>query len=74
MRCIRCGKESSVSRPVTITLERNGTMIAVQDVPACLCTGCGEICMEENVAARVLYMAARAADRGSEFETVFYIE
>jgi len=68
MNCVIC--KTWVTHPghATVTLNRAGCTIVIQQVPADLCDNCGEYCLSADMTDRVLRMAEAALRKGTEIE------
>ncbi|NQS97844.1 MAG: type II toxin-antitoxin system MqsA family antitoxin [candidate division Zixibacteria bacterium] len=64
MKCVICKYGETQSDKVTITLERDSTTIVFKDVPAEVCSNCGESYLEENVSEQLLLIAEQAISSG----------
>lgn len=58
------------SERVTVTLERDGAILLVKDVPANVCQNCGERYYDAATTDRLLTLADRAFAQGTELEVV----
>ncbi|MBN1927812.1 MAG: type II toxin-antitoxin system MqsA family antitoxin [Prolixibacteraceae bacterium] len=70
MECVICKNGMIKEGKVTVTLEREGTVVVIKDVPAMVCQNCGEYFLNEEMTARVLSKAEKAAERGVEVEVI----
>ena len=68
MRCCFCKTGESAPGATTVTLDRNGTVVVVRDVPADVCRQCGEAFLSVEVADEVSRRADKAVENGAEFE------
>jgi YgiT-type zinc finger domain-containing protein len=50
----------------TMTLERDGAVVAFKDVPAQVCRNCGEAYVAEEISAKLLGMAEQSVRDGIE--------
>ena len=64
MKCVICKYGETQSDKVTITIERDSTTIVFKDVPAEVCSNCGESYLEENIAEQLLLIAEQALHSG----------
>jgi YgiT-type zinc finger domain-containing protein len=71
MTCSICNTDL-VDGHATLTLEPGATTVVVKDVPALVCPNCGEEHVSEEIAARALRAAERAAVSGSEVAVLHY--
>lgn len=57
VRCVVCRQVQVKPGQATLTLERDGLTLLIQNVPASVCPGCGEAYVDEDVTARLLRSA-----------------
>lgn len=72
MTCTRCRQGRTSPGHVTVTLERDGTLVVIRDVPAEVCANCSEYYLDPEVAAHVYAQAEGAVQRRAEVEIVRY--
>ena len=72
MKCVICKTGETRLGRVTVTLEREGTVVVIKEVPADVCCDCGEYYLDEVVSARVYAQADEAAQRHAEVEVLSY--
>ncbi|MEK6551699.1 MAG: type II toxin-antitoxin system MqsA family antitoxin [Pseudomonadota bacterium] len=72
MKCVICRHGETALGLVTVTLQREGTVVIMRDVPANVCRNCGEYYLDESVAAKVYSEADAAAARRAEVEILRY--
>lgn len=70
MECVICKNGMITDGEVTVTLEREGTVIVIKDVPAQVCQNCGEYFLNETMTIEVLAKAESAVQKGVEFEVI----
>jgi YgiT-type zinc finger domain-containing protein len=70
MECVICKNGHLASGNVTVTLERNGTVVVMKDVPAQVCQNCGEYFLSEAMTAKVLSLAENSSQKGVEVEVI----
>ena len=68
MECILCKVGTTKKGKVTITLERNGSIVLIKDVPAEVCTNCGHYYLSEEIARLVIEKGNIAIESGAELE------
>ena len=73
MACIICKRGETTPGTATVALERDGTTLVAKDVPARVCTTCGEEYVEEEAASRLLDAAEAAVAEGVQVETRRYV-
>ena len=72
MRCVICKQGGTTPGRVTVTLQRQETVVILRDVPASVCDNCGEYYLEEAVADKVYRQGEEAVRRRAEVEIVRY--
>jgi YgiT-type zinc finger domain-containing protein len=72
MTCIACGQAEPRLGATTVTVERGGATLVMQNVPALICPNCGEDYVDEEIAGRILAAAAELADKGVKVEVRQY--
>lgn len=72
MKCVICKTGQTHPGMTTVTLQRDGTVVVVRDVPAEICEDCGEYYLSEAVARRVYADADGTAQRHVEVEIQRY--
>ena len=68
MDCTLCKVGSTQAGKVTITLEKNGSIILIKDVPAEVCANCGHYYLTESTSKLVLEKGTQAIKSGAELE------
>jgi YgiT-type zinc finger domain-containing protein len=58
---------------VIVTLTREETVVIIKDVPADICTNCGEYYLSDKITTQVLAMAEEAANKGIEVEILRFV-
>lgn len=72
MQCMICRQgETKVGR-TTVTLEREGMTLVIKDVPARICTTCGETYVDEDTGAELLELADEASRSGVQVDVRHY--
>ncbi len=64
MKCVICKQGEAQPGVTTVTLERNGLTLVVKNVPAQVCTNCGEEYVDEETAENLLRTAEQVAQAG----------
>ncbi len=72
MKCTICKNGDMVEGKVTVTLERNDSVIVVKNVPASVCENCGEYTLDEKVTNKLMDLAERAVANNTEIEVLQY--
>jgi len=70
MKCVICKLGDVAEGATTVALERGGCAILFRNVPAKICTNCGEDYVDDDVASALLAQAERAAVGGAELQIV----
>ncbi len=72
MNCVICKTGRTAAGTVTVTLERNDSVVVIKDVPAQVCDDCGEYYLDEAVTKRIFALAEEAVERHAEVEVLRY--
>ena len=72
MKCVLCKTGETQPGTVTVTLERNQTVVVIKDVPADVCRNCGEYYLSQAVTERIYGQADDAVQRNAEVEVLRY--
>ena len=72
MTCVLCKTGQPQPGTVTVTLERNRTVVVFKDVPAEVCQNCGEYYLSQSVTERIYKQAEEAVQRNAEVEVLRY--
>jgi len=72
MTCLTCKHGTLHPGTTTVTVERDGTTIVIQGVPADVCDTCGEDYLEASIAAGLDEVLSRATASGVRFELRAY--
>lgn len=68
MSCVICKFGELIEGKTTVTLERNGSVVVIKDVPANVCDNCGHYYLDEEMASRVYEIAEETLKKGVEVE------
>jgi YgiT-type zinc finger domain-containing protein len=72
MKCAICKNGSTRNENITVTLDRDQTILVFRGVPAQLCDNCGEEYVSAEINRKLLEMAGEAARRGVTLELLQY--
>ncbi len=72
-RCYFCGGKLE-SKPATIPFVMNGSVVVVKNVPAQVCTQCGEAIVDSPVARVVNSLLKQVSRLNSEVSVITYVE
>jgi YgiT-type zinc finger domain-containing protein len=72
MNCVICKHGTTEPGLVTVTLNRGNTVIVIKEVPAEVCTNCGEYYLAEEVSKKLLARSNAAVAAGAEVEIIRY--
>lgn len=72
MICFVCKHDDVKDGTTTVTLERGNTTLVIKDVPARVCTNCGEAYFESEVTSALLNMLNVAVEAGVQVEVRAY--
>lgn len=70
MNCVLCHHGETKPGFVTVTLERNETIVLIKNVPADICSNCGHYYLAEEMTREVLRKGEEAISKGAELEIV----
>lgn len=73
MKCVVCKQGETNAGFATVTLVRDDTTLVMKDVPAQVCSNCGEEYIDESVTARIMATAEAAASTGVEVDVRRYV-
>ena len=65
MKCVICKHSETVPGKTTVTLECEGFIYIVKDVPAQVCPNCGEDYVDEKITAELLKAAEQMVKSGT---------
>jgi YgiT-type zinc finger domain-containing protein len=68
MKCVICRHGETEEGRSTVTLERDGATIVFKEVPARICSNCGEVYLEEPIVTELWEEAARIVRNGVEVD------
>ena len=68
MTCVICKQGQTQTGKTTVTLERDGMTIIFKDVPAAVCTNCGEAYVDDTISTPLLKAAEEAALAGVQVD------
>ena len=71
MNCVICKNGTTAEGFVTVTLQRNSSII-IKNVPAEICDNCGEYYLNDEVVGSVLRIAEKATENNPEVEILQY--
>jgi len=66
--CVICKHGETREGTTTVTFDRDGMTLVVKDVPAQVCTNCGEEYVEEHVAHEIPAIAECMAKSGDQVD------
>ena len=72
MKCVICKHGETKPGEATVTLQRNGAVVVLKDVPADICDTCGEYYLSEDVTGKVMSQVEAVLRAGAEIEVVKY--
>ena len=70
MKCVICKNGTTHNGNVTVTLENNGSIILIKDVPAHICDICEHYYLDENISKQVLQKGNEGLSKGAELEII----
>ena len=72
MKCAICKNGSTRNEHITVTLDRDQTILVFKGVPAQVCDNCGEEYVSAEINRKLLAIADEAARRGVRLELLQY--
>jgi YgiT-type zinc finger domain-containing protein len=72
LKCVICKHGETELSTTTLTLEREGAVVAFKEVPAQVCTNCGEAYVDEEISAKLQVMAEQSVRDGVEISVRKY--
>ena len=72
MKCLTCKHRQTKPGLVTVTLERDESIVIIKKVPAEVCDNCGEYYLSDDITEQVLQRAEIAINKGAEVEIIRY--
>jgi len=73
VKCVICKTGGTEPGVATVMLARGTTAVIIKNVPAEICSNCGEYYLSENVSQKVYSQAEEAVRRRAEIEVVQYV-
>ncbi|MDO9036446.1 MAG: type II toxin-antitoxin system MqsA family antitoxin [Methanoregula sp.] len=73
MKCVVCKNGETKKGTTTVTFDRDGITLVVKEVPAQVCTNCGEDYVDGTVTREILSLAERMAKTGSQVDIRRYV-
>lgn len=73
MECVICKHGETQPGKSTVTLERDGMTLVFKNVPAEVCTNCGEAYVGEKISSQLLKVAEEAARSGVQVDVREYV-
>ena len=70
MNCLICKAGTTEAARTTVTIDRDGLLLVIRDVPAQICTNCGEKYFDSPTTDHILATAEKAFASGAELEIV----
>jgi len=70
MECTLCKNGSTYKGYVTVTLEKESTIVLIKNVPAEVCDTCGHYYLSNEMTTHVLDLAKEAHLKGTELEVI----
>jgi YgiT-type zinc finger domain-containing protein len=74
MRCVICKHGQTKAGLTTVTLNRDHCVVIFKQVPAEICTNCGEYYLSDRITDDLLQQAEQAIASGAEVEIRRYVE
>jgi YgiT-type zinc finger domain-containing protein len=68
MKCLICRNGETELGKATVTLERDSFTFVVKNVPAQVCSNCGEEYIDEDIVAELMQMAEEVFKAGTQVD------
>ena len=68
MKCVICKHGQTKPGLVTVTLERENSLVVIKKVPAEVCDNCGEYYLSDTITSQVLQRAEVAINNGQKWK------
>lgn len=72
MKCVICKNGITTHDKTNITLEKKGMLLIIKEVPAEICSTCGEIYLDEAVSRNIHRVGNSAYKEGIQLEICSY--
>jgi YgiT-type zinc finger domain-containing protein len=72
MKCFICNKAETIPGTTSVLLERGHASFTINNVPARICTNCGEAYADQGVTAALLRQAEELARTGAKVDVQEY--
>lgn len=72
MKCVICKHGQTQMGLVTVTLERDESIVIIKKVPAEICDNCSEYYLSDVITEQVLNRSEVAINNGAEVEIIRY--
>ncbi len=73
MKCVICKHGETQMGKTTVTLERGSAVLTYKNVPAEICSNCGEAYIDTKISADLLAAADLSVRNGVEFDVRRYV-
>jgi len=70
MKCVICKHNNTIEGIVTVTLNRENSIIIIKNVPADICENCGEYYLSSEMTKKILEIANESLKKGVEIEII----
>ncbi|OJW58393.1 MAG: hypothetical protein BGO55_24165 [Sphingobacteriales bacterium 50-39] len=70
MDCVLCKAGTTEKGTITVTLERDGAIVLIKNVPAEVCANCGHYYLSEEITRIIMQTGNEAIEKGAELEVV----
>jgi YgiT-type zinc finger domain-containing protein len=73
MRCFICNQSETMPGTTAVLFERGHLSLTINNVPARVCTNCGEAYADETVTTALLHEAEKMAKAGAKVDVREYV-
>lgn len=68
MECVICKNGQTAPGIVSVTVERENSIVVIKDVPALVCNNCGHYYLTNATSQKIFLLANESIERGAEIE------
>ena len=70
MECVICKTGTTKRGNVTVTMDIKGTVVAIRNVPAKVCSNCGNYYLSSEISKLIMAKVQQAVKKGVEIEVM----
>lgn len=73
MKCVICKHGETKEGYTTVTLHRKNLVVIIKEVPASICTNCGEYYLSDEITEKVMRQVEQSLKNGAEIEILRFV-